>query len=108
MRPRSAWLHLSDIPKDVRDSMSQIVKNWELRDGRVESALELIVDDSHARDRARHALRVSMNASRVPMFIHELKEVHPQVSRSQLFRATALFLGLDSRWVQKLFYRRHK
>ena len=104
-RPRTRWDHLSEIPKPIRESLGEIFSRWDKRDLQVDSALELLVDDDHARQQACQVLRSASNRARIPAFCGELSKRHPDLSKRQVFRAVGHFLGLHPKWIQRVFYR---
>jgi hypothetical protein len=102
---RLRWEHLTEISDPVRLSLGQIFAPWDQRDLQVDSALELLVEDQHAREQISRVLRSSENRGRIPVLCTQLMGRHPEISNRQAFRAVGLFLGLHPRWIQKLFYR---
>ena len=102
--PRSRWDHLLDIPEPVRKSLAEIFSPWAIRDDRIDAALDLLVEDNHARQQVSRALRLAKNRHRIPELCGQMMRQHPHISHRQVFRAISLFLGLNVRTVQRRFY----
>ena len=106
MRTRTRWEHLSEVPDPIRVSMGEIFSPWVQRDLHIENTLGLILDDSHTREQVYRVLESSSNRGRIPALCRQLSNRHPEISRRQIFRAVALFLGLHEKSVQRAFYTR--
>lgn len=105
MTARCAWNHLLDVPESVRHTMGELFRAWDIQDLRLDGALELLLQDADVRARVSQVMRESSNLRRVPAFVAGVEAKHPGVSRNQVFRSVALFLGLSTRHVQRLYYR---
>ena len=100
------WEHLNQIPEPVRLTMSTAFATWERQDLGIETMVDLVLRDQAALNNARSALQHVSNRVRIPELCRVVHTAHPEWSWRDTFQAVALFTGLHSRHVARLFYGR--
>lgn len=100
----SRWMHLTEVPDEVRTTMSTTFLIWEKADLTIESVIDQMIKTPEITDSACRALRSAANKTRVPALCQVLNASHPELSKRQVFMAVGLFLGLHQKHVQDLVY----
>jgi hypothetical protein len=85
--------HLTQLPEDVRTTLSKVEAQFAADDRRLEAAILAAARDSRL-------------AARVPTLCDAVLAQHPLLSKRYIFRAVALSTGLHERHIARLFYRR--
>ena len=98
------WVHLCQLPEEVRQTMSQAFTRWAEQDLGIEVALDLMLRDRMASHVLRQALQRATNATRIPELCRVVKAAHPGLSWRSVFTAVGLFSGLHLKHVQRLYY----
>lgn len=102
------WEHLTQVPEDVRKTMSTAFIPWEKQDLGIESMIDLAIHAPKVTEIACRIVRSSANSIRVPELVVIVSTAHPAISKRSVFRAVSLFVGLCERHVQRLYYSEKK
>ena len=102
------WEHLTQVPEDVRLTMSTAFLTWEKQDLGNKAVVDGMIRAPHVTQRVCETLRSSANSIRVPELCRMVKAAHPSRSWRDVFQAVALFVGIHHKNIQKLFYLERK
>lgn len=85
------WVHLSEIPDDVRAALQSANARAESEDQALERA-------------TLTALREARLATRVPVLCEAIIAAQPELPKRRVFDAVSLVIGLHVKHVQRLYY----
>ena len=101
------WLGLSDVPPEIRETMSRLWVQWDRQDLALDSTLSLIHSNPTDAQQVGTVSRAIANRSRIPAFCEALHRAHG-LSWRATWHAIGHFLGLHPSHVQRLYYRGEK
>jgi hypothetical protein len=85
------WTHLSDIPKEIRQTLDPELERAEIEDRAIVAS-------------AIKAMREARLAMRVPHLCRVLRVAHPELPKRTVFIAVALITGLSEGHVKNTYY----
>lgn len=85
--------HLSQLPEPVRATLAQLEAQFTAEDRQLEQAVLAALRKAHA-------------SARILAVCDALRVQHPTLTHRFIVRAAALFVGVNERYVNKLYYRR--
>jgi len=98
-------VHLTEVPDDVRNTMSLAFISWEKQDLGIETVIDAMTHSQYVTQQTCKTLRSTANSIRVPALCRIVKAAHPARSMRTIFEDVALFLGLYEKSVQRLYYK---
>jgi hypothetical protein len=100
----NTWAHLSQVPEGIRTTMIAAFAPWDRQDLGIDGMVDAMLQCPAVTQATGRALRSSANAVRVPALVRIVAGAHPELSKRDAFQAVALFCGLYTRHVQRLYY----
>ena len=100
----SPWEHLTEVPTDVRHTMTVAFIPWEKQDLVIENTIDLAINTKKVTEMACRTVRSSANSVRIPELCRIVYLAHPKLSKRNIFRAIGLFTGIHYKNVQKYYY----
>jgi hypothetical protein len=100
------WDHISEVPVEVRQTMSKTFVKWEKQDLGVETLVDSMFMDEVVTRYTCRAQRVYANRLRVPLLCIAVKSAHQSLSIRSVFKAVGLFVGICPRHIARLYYGR--